>query len=82
VNGQAGRLDKHSSRKATRPVGSIDDPPEAIHDAEEHANDEYLPKPFREGHVVVYYFTSCYRGLVGEGGAVARRSTGQQRCGR
>lgn len=56
-----------------------DDDPESVYDSNEYDNSEYLPHELRDGDLGFIDVAAGYRGLVGEGGAIARRRTDEQR---
>jgi hypothetical protein len=46
-------------------VGCSDEPPEAVHDADEYKDDKGLAEPFRQRAVLSLCLTAGYRGFVG-----------------
>tara|TARA_R110002003_G_scaffold68_24_gene6246 strand:- start:3751 stop:3996 length:246 start_codon:yes stop_codon:yes gene_type:complete len=72
-----------TTRKTVQIVGSIDDFPEAIHDADKDEHDKCLSDPLGKGSVCTFDLAAGYRGLVGVGvgskGAVVWRRAGEKR---
>jgi hypothetical protein len=66
-----------SPKKPVSPIRSVDDSPEAVYDADKDEDDKRLSNPFGQGGFCVFNLAARYGGLIGEGGAVARRSASQ-----
>jgi hypothetical protein len=69
--------ERRSPKEPVSPIRSVDGSPKAVYDADKDEDDQRLSDPFGQGGLRIFDLTARYGGLVGEGGAVARRSAGQ-----